>query len=740
MTKPEILTDRPATGTMGRRNFLVTAAGGLTLSFFLPQPGRVLFAGPVQTQLNSWIRIGADGSVTLSFGGCEMGQGAMTGLSQILAEELKVDWTQVRTEQSLADPKVSYITGGSSAVSGRFMPLRQAAATVRELLISAAVIQAGDSNRANYSCAHGVVTYTNPTTHVTKAMPYATLAAVAASQPIPANIPLTPASQFQLIGTPVQRVDIPQKTDGSAIYGIDVRVPGMVYAVIKHCPTIGGTLAATPSKPSSAIAVVPCKASDSRGVVMAGNVNAVAVVASDTWTAKNIAQQLQVKWTLPASTASVDTNQLLAQAQQLLASGAPIVAEPSNPTPAASVIEAQVGNALAGAKVVIDSTYALPYLSHATMEVVNCTVNLTATSCEVWAPSQAAMWVLGTVQTLTGLTASQITVHTTLLGGGLGRKIEQDYISQAVQVAMAVKKPVKLMWTREEDFGHDQYRPAALVRVRAGLDTSNNITAWWYRNVSSSILGQRGWLPPGAPDSQATEGAVKLPYALGSHVMEWVPIPAGIPVGFWRSVGSSINAFAVESMIDELAAKAGIDPFTFRNNIIGDQRTKTVLAAADTASSWRRTLPSGHFWGMAIAESFGTIVCEVVDISNVTTTSFKVNRVALVVDCGQAINPNSIEAQMQGGIVHGMNAALWGLSTFTNGVANQRNFNNYRMMRPNEMPSVTVQVIPSSNAPSGIGEPAVPPIAPALANAYFKATGNRVRTLPFFPGARMGDL
>jgi len=330
-------------------------------------------------------------------------------------------------------------------------------------------------------------------------------------------------------------------------------------------------------------------------------------------------------------------------------------------------------------------------------------------------------------------------VHTTLLGGGLGRKFEMDYVSQAIQVALVVKKPVKLTWRREEDMANDQYRPCAVVNVKATLDSGKRIQAWSYRNVSQSILGQRGWLPPGAIDSQAVEGSVHLPYALGTKVVEWVPLPVRIPVGFWRSVGSSINAFAVECMLDELAMAAGVDPFAFRYNHLTDARSQAVILAADTLSSWRKSLPAGRSWGMAFAESFGTRVCQVVEISNPTSSSVTVNRVACVIDCGTVINPDSVEAQMQGGILHGLNAALWGQSTFAAGKAAQTNFNRSRVMRIKEMPQVTVQIIKSTEPPAGVGEPGVPPIAPALANAYARLTGLRARTLPLFPNATMGD-
>ena len=744
---------------IGRRGFLATALGGLSVAFVMPDAGRMfgLRADALTpTQLaNSYVHIGTDGSITLMFGGSEMGQGIKTGLAQILAEELMVDWNQVTVQQALVDPTVTYITGGSSAVSGRYTSLRTAGAAAREMLIQAAMGVAGDSNRANYTAVSAIVTYAGPNPVSPKSWSYGALSVAAAGLTAPANPPLTDPANFRLIGKPIQRVDIPSKVDGSAKFGIDTWFPDMVFAAIKHCPTIGGVLATTPTKPSSAIAVVPCKASDNRGIVAAGSVNAVAVVATNTWLAKNLANSLSAKWTLPASTASVDSTQLSAQAASLLATGAALIAEPAVPagfTPSsyAPVIEPLVNSALGTPTV--DATYTVPHLAHATMEVLNCSVRLTYDSaktnvikCEIWTPTQAANWVAATAAALinaaqtTPLAASNIIVNTTYLGGGLGRKIEQDYVSQAIQVALVVKRPVKLTWTREEDMGHDNYRPMAAVRVQAALNGSA-ITAWSLRNVSAAILGQRGWMAPGSVDGQAVEGAVSLPYNLGTSLTEWVPLPAGIPIGFWRSVGSSINTFAVECTIDELAQKANLDPFVFRYNLISDSRRLAVLQAADNMSLWRKSLPAGHFWGVAMAEWNGTIVCEVAEVSQPTTTSLRVYRVACAVDCGQVINPNQAEAQMQGGIVHGLNAAMWGQITFTAGKANQRNFNNYRMIRMGEMPKITVQLVSSNNPPSGLGEPAVPPIAPALANAYSRLKGSRVRTLPFFPGATMGDL
>ncbi|MCE9518994.1 MAG: molybdopterin-dependent oxidoreductase [Verrucomicrobia bacterium] len=733
-----------------RRDFLVTLAGGLSVGFLTGITGRLFGAGAVTTTpVNSYVKVGSDGSITLLYGGSEMGQGSMSGLAQILAEELMVDWKQIVVEQALAG-SITYVTGGSSAVRTNYSPLRTAGATARELLVAAAMLATGDQTRSSYAAASGKIVYTPSGGGATLTWNYGDLAVLAAGTDaqalLPAVIPLTNPANFRIIGKPVARVDIPSKVNGSAIYGIDVWFPDMVFGVIKHCPTIGGVLAITPAKPAAAIAVVPCKASDNRGAVVAGTYNAVAVVASNTWAARNIARSLSVSWKLPTSTTNVDSAGILAQAQQLLTSGTPLVAESSNPGANAPNMESQVASAMTGAAKQVGGTFSFPYVAHATMEPLNCTAKITFSgstpvSCEIWAPTQAANWVVGTAAGITGLPATAITVHVTMLGGGLGRKIEQDYISQAVQVAMVVKKPVKLTWLREEDFGHDNYRPMALVQANAGLDAANKIAAWSYRIVTPSILGQRGWLPPGAVDSQAVEGAVHLPYNLGTYITEWVSSPAGIPLGFWRSVGCSLNSFVTESMIDMLAKTAGIDPFVFRAGLITDPRAKAVLAAADSLSSWRKSLVAGHAWGMAIVQSFGTWVCEVIEISQPVAGSLKIHRVACVVDCGTVVNPDSVEAQMQGGILHGLSNALWGQMTFTNGVANQTNFNKYRMLKMSEAPTITVQIMPSTAAPSGTGEPGVPPSAPALANAYASlSTGKRVTSLPFFPGATMGGL
>jgi len=714
---PRVATDTveslPATVRLSRRRFLVTATGGFMFHFCLSGLSRFANAAVTNTQLNSYIQIGTDSSVTVMFGGCELGQGAMSGLAQIVAEELMVNWSTVK---SITAPPgaISYITGGSSAINNGYIPLRNAGAAVRMMLIAAAA--ASWKVPVSECVANlGTVVHT-PTMRV---LTYGALAAAAARLKPPATPTWTPDAKLRLIGKPLQRLDLSDKVNGRAIYGIDVRIPNMVYAVVKHSPSLGGTLASTPRNPGGRVqAVVPLS-------------NAVAMVASDTYAAMSAFEEANIKWTVPASSAQIDSTVFATEAATIVANGPVVDAE----------LIGHATTAMSTAARTLNATYNFPYLAHACMEVLNCTVNLTATTCEIWAPTQAAAWVQSTAAALTGLSPASITVHTTLLGGGLGRKIEQDYIAQAVRVAMAIKKPVKLTWPREEDFGKDMYRPMAVSYMKAGLDAKHNIVAWQNRIVSPSILAQRGWVAAGAEDGQSTEGATDLPYAMLNRLVEYGPHPAPVPIGFWRSVGHSYNAFAVESFIDELAHLSAIDPYTYRRQLlINNPRYLKVLDTAAELGGWTAALPTGHARGIAIAEAFGTVTAEVVEISGASATGLKVVSVACAVDLGRAINPDSVTAQMEGGIVHGLGSVLWGHVTFTNGVTSVRNFNTYRMVRLSDMPKITVSIIPSTNAPSGAGEPGVPPLGPALANAYFKATGIRVRTLPFFPAAsKMSD-
>lgn len=722
MTEPRAI----CASEFDRRRFL-KAAGGLLLALTL-ETAASEGAHAAGTAVGGYIRIGADETVTVLVGGGEMGQGVFSGLAQGAAEELFVDWSRIQVDSLPANGTTpTWLTGGSSGISRHLAAVRIGAAAAREMLVASASSLWGVAPSA---CAVKQGAVVNTLTG--QSLTYGYLAPYAAKLTPPSNPRLVDSNSFQVIGKPMARLDLPNKVNGRAIYGLDVVLDKMVFAVVKHCPTLGGTVKSLGQKPTGAIAVVPLK--DVAGI----NTNAVAVVASNTWQAMQLAQQLQVSWTTPASAAGVDSALYASQAKALMASGKAYTAEAVGDTTAA----------FRSAVRTFEFTYSLPYLAHACMEVLNCTVRWTPTSCEIWAPTQAPGLVLKTAMAITGLAAKQITVTPVLMGGGLGRKFEQDYIAQAVQLAMALKQPVKLTWPREEDMQHDQYRPMALSYIKVGLDANNRIVAWYNRVVCPSIAAQRGVNPlPATGDSQGTEGASHRPYGFGTRLVEYVQHPAAVPVGYWRSVGNSINNFAVESALDEIALAIGIDSLTFRQQLLLSSadplapRCLAVLNTASQAGQWGYTPPVGHRRGIALSVAFGSIVAEVAEISQPVAGGIKVHSVACAIDCGVAVNPDSVAAQMQGGIMHGLSAALWGEVTFKAGKANVRNWSNYRVLLLHEAPVVTVKVINGDpTTPGGVGEPGVPPIAPAIAGAYARLTGQRIRSLPFFTGGTMhGD-
>ena len=745
-----------------RRNFLITTIGGfggLCVGFQMTKNGLLGEAHAAsEYQINAYVRIGTDNRITILFGGCEFGQGSMTGLAQIVAEELGATWDQTNVIQSDAsidpvsgrgvsypiviDPctlkpvSIVYLTGGSSATRGRYSALRAAGATARAMLVNAGA-QAMGVSPSQCSAVDGMVVVNGTQTFKT----FGDLASVAANSSFcPATVTLTDPADFRIIGEDIPRVDIPLKTNGKAVYGLDVRVDGMLYGVIKHCPTLGGILASTPTSAAGARYIFPLKAELTRGIITRGTTNAVAVLANNTWAAMQAAKSVKLNWAIPTASASIDSTVILNQAKSLMQTGKPLVAE-------------SIGNAdseITSAINKIDSTYYVPYLPHVCMEVLNCTVNYTGNKCEIWAPTQSAGAVATTAKgLLPALNADQIIVHTTFLGGGLGRKFEVDFVSEAIQTAIQLYQKsgagaVKIMWPREEDFTYDQFRPMSLVRVQLGMN--NGAVSLKYRAVTPSIRQQRQTdptLPLATADSLAVEGAAASNYGFLARQIEHVWHPAGVPVGYWRSVGHSINSFVLESAVDELANKINIDPLELRRQLLAANtanpkaaRALAVINAAADLSPWRNSLPAGHAWGIAYAEAYGSLVCEVVDISQPISGSIKIHRVACAIDCGVAINPRSIQQQMQGGIVHGLNAALWGEQKFLAGKAVKKNFNTARMLKSSEMPSVEVVIVESGQQfVGGVGEPGVPPIAPAVANAYFRLTGIRQKNLPFFPNA-----
>lgn len=705
--------------SLDRRGFLgggAAATAGLMFGFSLPLTPRIAEAAAAKTSITAWIQIASDETVTILIGAQEMGQGILTGLAQIAAEELVVDWAKVRARHAPADPVYAnpfmggQMTGGSTSMRGFFKAMQIAGAQVREMLKQAGAAALGVPMSSVTIKDGAVWAGSNSRT-------YGQLAAAASALSPPASPPILGSGRY--VGKTMPRVDLPAKVDGSAVYGIDVRVPGMLHAVIKHCPTLGGTLPAgyTPPTPSGAVAAVAVG-------------NAVAVVAKDTWSAKKAAERLQVPWVVPKNAAEMDSVAIDTLAKSMMAGATPAVAE--------KVGDAEA--AIAGAARRLDATYSLPFLAHACMEPLNCTVSVTATGCEIWAPTQAPGLVQATAAAITGLDPSRITVRTMFMGGGLGRKFEMDYISQAVMLGKALRKPVKLTWTREEDFSHDQYRPMALARVRAGLDGAGNVVGWANRIVSPSILYQR-WPTSlvGGVDGQGVDGAIGLSYGFKSRLVEYIRHTTPLPVGFWRSVGHSINAFVVESAIDELAALAGVDPLVFRRRLLGsDARSLAVLNAAADLAGWTKAAPAGRARGIALSAGFGSIVAQVAEISAPNATTIKVHKISVAIDCGFAVNPGQVKGQMEGAVAHGLSAALWGQMTFVKGKAQQKNFNKYKVVRMREMPKVETVIVSTGGPLGGVGEPGVPGVAPAVANAYARLTGKRLRTLPFFPGVSGG--
>lgn len=706
-----------------RRKFLGGAVAALLVPVMISARPRRAAAAATPTGVGAYIRIDETNTVTLITGQTEMGQGIGTGLAQIMAEELMLDWQQVRFEHAPVNPSVyglpgwgMQLTGGSTSTMMWYDPLRQAAAIAAWRLRDAASRTHGGS-LAEWSLAIG-----GKLTHSTRGEhDFASVLAEIPNTTEPASAPL--AGTNRIVGKPVRRLDIAAKVDGSAIFGMDVMLPDMVFASVVHCPTITGTVKTMPKSASGALAIVNLG-------------DAVGVVAKNTWLAMRIANSLQskVKWTKPTKVSLLDSKSLATAAQALQNAAKPANLKPyeTEGTP-----DDKLGQ--------IDATYKTPFLAHACMEVLNATVSVTrtegtVTSVELWLPTQGQSFVHATVRSVPGLAAltdDQIKVNSMLCGGGFGRKIEQDYVLQAVKIAMAVGKPVKLTWSRPQDFRNDRYRPYASMRVQFGGD-ANGIKAMVYRNISASINFQHGANPE---DTGAVAGAVKLPYAIANRRVEFAPLPTAIPLGYWRSVGESYNTFAVESAVDEMALKLNQDPIDYRLRMLtGDQRATKLLQTLKASPSY--TGMNAARRGVAFLRGFNSYVALAVEITLDSSSRIRVTKAHYVVDCGIAINPDSIEAQMQGGLAHGIYSALYNRVTFNKGVPQVQNFSNYRVLTGRDMPKVTVDILegdPATTMPGGIGETGVPCVAPAIANAYHRMSGTRVRELPFHPGATMSD-
>ena len=685
----------------GRRVFLKLTAvvgGGLLVGFDLAgcsRAGASYRLGGDHFSPNSWIHLAPDDSITLVYAASELGQGAMTTLPMLLAEELEADWSQVKAVPAPVNPDFDnpltgrQSTGGSTAVRGYWEPLRRVGAATRELMIAAAARSWGvppDQCRArNSEVIHDVSG---------RRIRYSALLTQAAKLTPPRDVRLKDPKDFHLIGTSVARLDTPLKVDGSAVFGQDVRLPRLLTAVVARCPVFGGRVRRHDARAALVVKGV-------RHVVVISS--GIAVVADNFWAAERGRAALSIDWDFgplaKLDSAAVETRLRAAvEREGRLARN-----------------EGDAVKALGRATRVIEARYETPYLAHACMEPMNCTADVRVDGCDLWVPTQAQTDAQALAAKITGLAKSRVSVHTTFIGGGFGRRLRNDFVAEAVEVSKAVGAPVKVLWTREDDMRHDFYRPANCVRLRATLDSRGRPAAWFQR-----IAGPKNAL-----------GGVDIPYAIPNLRVETIEEDPGVPAGPWRSVGASQNAFSVECFIDELAHAAGQDPLAYRLQLLKEfsPRHHAALQLAAAKAGWGGKLPAGHGRGLAVYHSFAGWVAHVVEVS-VKGNIIRVHRVVCAIDCGLAVNPDGVRAQTESAVVFGLTAALMGEITLKDGRVVQGNFDSYPLLRIGETPRIEVHLVKNAEPPGGVGEPGVPPIAPAVANAVFAATGRRLRRLP----------
>jgi isoquinoline 1-oxidoreductase subunit beta len=703
---------------LSRRRFLqvgAAAGGGLMLSLRLPFAGDEAEAADLDRFVpNAFIRIDGDGQVVLTMPYVEMGQGTYTSIPMLIAEELEVDLKQVRLEHAPPNEKLYanpllgvQATGNSNAIRGAWQPLRQAGAVARTMLVSAAA-KRWDVDPASCRAQSGEVLHA-PTG---RSIGYGELAADAAGMPVPASVALKRPEDFKLIGTPAKRLDIPAKVNGTAVYGIDVRLPGMKFATLAQSPVFGGRVKRVDDAAAKAVKGV-------RQIVRLDD--AVAVVADHMGAAKKGLAALVIEWD-DGPHAKLDTKAIMGELEKATLNAGPVAQNIGD-----------VDRAMTGAVTRVDAIYQVPFLAHATMEPMNCTVDVRKDGCEVWVGNQA----LGRVQAAAAQTADlpldKVVVHNHLIGGGFGRRLEADGAARAVEIAKHVDGPVKVVWTREEDIQHDMYRPVFFDRLSAGLDGKGMPVAWTNRFAGSSIIAR--WLPPAfnnGLDPDTTEGAINLVYALPNIHVEYLRVePPGIPTAFWRSVGPSHNVFVTESFMDELAAAAKQDAVAYRRALLDKApRAKAVLELAAEKAGWGQPLPERVGRGISLQFAFATYMAHVAEVEVSKDGAVRVRRVVCAVDCGTVVNPDTVRAQIQSAIIFGITAALHGEITLKDGRVEQSNFDTYQMLRINEAPAVEVHIIQSFEPPGGMGEAGTSAIVPAVTNAIFAATGKRLRKLP----------
>jgi isoquinoline 1-oxidoreductase beta subunit len=701
---------------LNRREFVaagVAAGAGLVVGFYLPHGGKT---GKEVFSPNAYVRITPDDKIIIVVARSEMGQGVRTALPMILAEELEADWKRIEIEQAGASTLYGdQTTGGSASVRTTWDPMRKAGAAAREMLISAAALTWG-VGRAGCTAQEGGVVHTASK----RRLSYGELVAKAAALPIPSDVPLKQSKDYKIVGQRLARVDTPSKVKGEAVFGIDFRMPGMKYAVLSRCPTIGGKVLGFDDKESRKIP----------GVTFIGKISdaAVAVVADSVWGAMEGRRVLTVNWD-EGPYKDLNTAAVMESLKQAAAKKS------------VSLYSAGDVSKVSGRR--ISAEYQLPFMAHAPMEPGNCTANYQGSGCELWAPTQVPQDCRDAVAQAVGLDPDQVKVNVTLMGGGFGRRLEHDYAVEAALVSKASQTPVKVMWTREDDMRFSTYRPASLHQLSAVLDGAGWPVAFTHRIVAPSISGQKGQPGPNGIDPDLPDEAAFV-YGLPNVSLEYVLAETPVPLGWMRSVYALQAGFASESFIDELAAAAGRDPLEYRLHMLAkdkDQdiqyftttwhtaRMRGVLQLAAEKAGWGKPLLADRFRGIACFACFSSYMAEVVEISMENEVP-RVHRVVAAVDCGQLVNPGIVEQQIPGGIVYGLSNALRAKITIEKGRVVQGNFDDYAPLRMDEAPMVEVYAVPSTEAPTGIGEPSVPPLAPALCNAIYAATKKRIRALP----------
>ena len=705
-----------------RREFLkfsLAASGGLLIGFYLPGAGRLASAEESTNTFmpNAFVRIGTDEMVTVIVNHSEMGQGVYTSLPMLLAEELDADWSKVSFESAPVDPKYNHpvfgmqITGGSSSVWSGLEQFRQAGATARAMLVAAAAQRWNTEPASCRTEAGAVLDASN------RKLTYGQLVAEAAKLPPPAQVQLKDPKNFKLIGKPIKRLDTAMKLNGNAVFGLDVKLPGMLTAVVARPPIFGAKLRSFDDT----------KARSMPGVRKVAQVpSGVAVVADTFWQAKVARDALRVEWDEGAMRAFSTTQMMQDFRERAKSPGVSVRKEGDAPA------------ALANAAKKIEAVYEAPYLSHLLMEPLNCVVDLRQDSCEVWTGSQFQTVDRANAAKTAGLPDEKVQLHTTFLGGGFGRRAnpQSDFVVEAVHIAKAVGAPakVRVIWTREDDMQGGWYRPAFLHSIEGGLDGQGNPVSWRSRSVGQSIMAGTQFeamiMKGKAYDPASVEGIDDLPYAIPNVAVESHQVDVNVPVQWLRSVGHSHTAFAVECFIDELATLAQKDPYQFRRELLLKQpRYIGVLDLAAQKAGWGKPLPKGVGRGIAVHSAFGSYVAHVAEVS-VTAEKIKVDRMVCAVDCGQYVNPGIIAAQIEGGAIFGASAALFQELTFEGGRLQQTNFNTFPVIRMNECPEIETYIVESNEKAGGIGEPGVPCAAPAIANALFAVTGKRIRRLP----------